>query len=154
MGYCLRWGWEEYPRLLYHLLERGLFFTFLFQTSLYYFELYELKTIRDRSKFSRRFVQSIIATLVALMIAYYMLPNLNLYLGRGILFFTLSCATAAVFLWRVLYRSVVKTSQLNERIIILGTGQFAREIVKEIREKGDSGFEIIGHIDEQKESKT
>jgi FlaA1/EpsC-like NDP-sugar epimerase len=123
----------------------------VFQTFLYYFELYDLKIIRDSSRFGRRFVQSIAATLALLMIAYYVLPFLHL--GRGLLLFTVTCATASAFFWRIFYRSIVKGSQLNERIIILGTGQFAEEIAREIREKGDSGFEVIGHIDEQKESR-
>ena len=151
-GYCLRFGWNGYQRLLEALVDRGLFFAFVFQISLYYFELYELKIIRDSSKFGSRFIQSVAVILIVLMIAYYMLPFL--YLGRGVLLFTVICATAAVFFWRIVYRSIAKGSQLNERIIILGTGQFAREIAREIQDKGDSGFEIIGHIDEKKENKT
>ena len=153
VGYYLRFGWDGYPQLLQRLLARGLFFAFIFQIFLYYFELYELKIIRDGPKFGPRFIQSIVATRTVLMISYYMLPSL--YLGRGVLLFTVSFATAAVFFWRIIYRSIVKGNQLNERILILGTGEFAREIAREIRNKGDSGFDVIGHIDDQhKESKT
>jgi hypothetical protein len=99
-GYYLRFGGKEYAAMVRYLSIRAFFFTFVFQLSLYYFELYDLKIIRDSSKFGPRFIQSIAATLVVLMISYYMLPTLNLYLGRGILFFTLTCATAALFFWR------------------------------------------------------
>ena len=125
-----------------------MFFVIIFQISLYYFELYDLRIIRDSSKFGPRFIHSITATLIVLMISYYMLPNL--YLGRGVLLFTVTCATAAMFFWRIIYRLVVKGKQLNERIIILGTGDFAREIAREIQDRGDSGFELIGHIDDEK----
>lgn len=153
IGYYLRFGWSGYPKLSEHLLSRGLFFTLVFQTSLYYFALYELKSIREGLKFGPRFLQSIAATLTVLMISYYAYPNL--YLGRGVLLFTVSFATLFVFFWRIIYRSIVRGNQLNERVIILGTGAFAGEIAKEIRDRGDSGFEVIGHIDEQhKESKT
>jgi len=148
VGYYLRLGWKGYPQLLELLLSRGLFFTLVFQISLYYFELYELKIIRNVLKFGPRFIQSIAATLAVLMISYYMFPSL--YLGRGVLLFTVTGATAAVFFWRIMYRFMVKGSQLNERVIILGTGELAREIAKEIRDKRDSGFEIMGHIDEKK----
>jgi FlaA1/EpsC-like NDP-sugar epimerase len=151
IGYSLRFGWDEYSIMVQFLLIRSLFFAFVFQVSFYYFELYELKIIRESWKFGSRFVQSIAATLTALMISYYMIPNL--YLGRGVLLFTVSCAIPAVFFWRIIYRSLVKANQMNERIIILGTGAFAREITREIREKGDSGFEVIGHIDDQKEKR-
>ena len=152
IGYYLRFGLSGYPKLSEHLLSRGLFFTLVFQISLYYFELYELKSIREGSKFGLRFIQSTAGTFIVLIISYYMFPNL--YLGRGVLLFTMSCATVAVFFWRIVYRSIAKGSQLNERIIILGTGEFAREIARQIRDRGDSGFEVIGHINEQKESKT
>ena len=148
IGYYLRFGWNGYLELMQHLLTRGFFFALVFQISLYYLQLYDLRIIRDGSKFGPRFIQSIAVTLTILMISYYMLPNL--YLGRGVLLFTVTCATAAVFFWRIIYRSVVKGNQLNERIIILGTGDFAREIAREIRDRGDSGFEIIGHIVDKK----
>ena len=131
-----------------HILGRGLFFAFVFQLSLYYFELYGLKIIRDGSKFSLRFIQSVAATLTVLMITYYMFPVL--YLGRGVLLFTVTCASAGVFFWRIVYRNFVKGKQLNERILILGTGEFAREIARQIRDKGDSGFDVIGHIVDEK----
>jgi FlaA1/EpsC-like NDP-sugar epimerase len=105
-----------------------------------------LKVIGNSSKFGPRFVQSIAATITILMITYYVFPIL--FLGRGVLLFTVACATAAVFFWRIMYRSIVKGSQLKEQIIILGTGELAKEIAREIRDKRDSGFEVIGHIDE------
>lgn len=57
-----------------------------------------------------------------------------------------SFAIATVFFWQIVYRSIVKGNQLNERIIILGTGEFIREIAIGIRDKRDSGFELTGHI--------
>jgi len=148
IGDYLRFPWKRYPILLQDLLVRGFFFTFAFQLSLYYFELYDLKIIRHVSKLVPRLAQSVTATLAVLMIAYYMLPFLSL--GRGVLLLTVISAIAAVFFWRIIYRLLIKGTQLNERIIILGTGEFAREIASEIRDKKDSGFEIIGHIDEKK----
>jgi FlaA1/EpsC-like NDP-sugar epimerase len=150
-GYYLRFGVEEVSALLRHVVLRGLFFTFVFQISLYYFDLYDFKIIRNPSKFGPRFLQSIAATLAILMISYYLIPYL--YLGRGILLFTVSCATGAVFLWRIAYRLLVRGSQLNERIVILGSGDLAREISKEIQDHEDSGFKVVGHIVNQKETK-
>jgi FlaA1/EpsC-like NDP-sugar epimerase len=147
IGNFLRFGWKEPLELFRYFLPRGVFFGLVFQISLYYFELYDLKTIRDASKFGPRFIQSIAVTLIVLMTSYYILPNL--YLGRGVLLFTVTCATAAVLIWRIIYRSLVTGNQLNERIIILGTGEFAREIAREIRDRRDCGFQIIGHIDGQ-----
>ena len=151
IGYFLRFGWKEFSVMVEYLTIRALFFVFVFQLSLYYFELYELKVIRDSSQYGPRFIQSIAGALMALMTFCYLFPNL--YFGRGVLLFTLSCAIPMLFLWRIIYRSMVKGRQLKERIIILGTGAFAREIAREIRDKGDSGFELIGYINEQEENR-
>ncbi len=69
VGYYLRFGWRGYPEFLEHLLVRGLFFTFVSESSLYYFDLYDLKILRDGSKFVPRFLQSVTATVFVLMIA-------------------------------------------------------------------------------------
>ena len=151
MAYYLRFPETEYPIILQRLLIRGIFFTFVIQLSFYYFELYDLKIIRDFSRFRIRFAQSIAGAIIVLMIAYYIFPTL--YFGRGVLFLSTIFSTSAAILWRIVYRSMVRGSQLNERIIILGTGEFAREIAREIGEKGDSGFEVIGYVENKGEVK-
>ena len=148
MGYYFRFPWTEYPIICRHLLARGLFFTFVFQLSLYYFELYDLKIIRDGSKFCFRLAQSVTAAIIVLMIASYMFPILTF--GRGVLLLSVTFASSGAFFWRIIYRHFVRGNKLNERIIILGTGEFAREIARAIRDKGDSGFEVIGHIIDEK----
>lgn len=149
-GYLLRLGWNGYVAFSRHLSNRGLFFVIVFQVSLYYFEMYELKTIRDAQRFSLRFAQSMLVAIIVLIIAAYVHPVM--YLGRGVLLYTVGCAIVTVFFWRVYYRSIVSKSQLNERILIVGTGEFAKEIAKQIHDKGDSGFEVIGHISETRET--
>jgi FlaA1/EpsC-like NDP-sugar epimerase len=145
LAHYLRFLIEAFPITLMQLLVRGAFFVSVFQLILYAFELYDLRILKNGSKLTSRFVQSVATATIALMIAYYIFPTLTL--GRGVLVFSIVLATTAGFLWRIVYRRVVKGNQLNERVIILGTGDFAKEIAKEIREKGDSGFEVIGHID-------
>ena len=140
LGYYIRFLGGIYPIALKYILARGVCFA--------YFELYELKIIRQSAKFVFRFLQSVAGSFVVLMIVYYVFPELTI--GRGALLVAMSTAAAGVFLWRIIYRNFVKGSQLNERIIILGTGEFAREIARQIRDKGDSGFEVIGHIVDKK----
>lgn len=152
LGYYLRFIGEGYYVTVQEIFIRSFFFAIVLQLSLYYFELYELKVIRDGSKFGYRLVQSMAVAVILLLIAYYAFPILTV--GRGALLFSISLATSGVFIWRIVYRSIVKGSQLNERIIILGTGEFAREIAREIRQRGDSGFEIIGHIQVQQKKES
>ncbi|MFX0116853.1 MAG: nucleoside-diphosphate sugar epimerase/dehydratase [Candidatus Hodarchaeota archaeon] len=148
LGYYLRFLGGIYPINLDRFLFQAFFFTFVFQLSLYYFELYELKIIRDGSKFCFRLAQSVTAAIIVLMIASYMFPILTF--GRGVLLLSVTFASSGAFFWRIIYRHFVRGNKLNERILILGTGEFAREIARAIRDKGDSGFEVIGHIIDEK----
>jgi FlaA1/EpsC-like NDP-sugar epimerase len=153
LGYYLWFMGKEFYVTLQELSIRSFFFTFVLQLSLYYFELYDLKIIRDHSKSGYRLIQSMAVAVILLMIAYYAFPLLTV--GRGALLLSISLATIGIFFWRIIYRSMVRGNQLKERIMILGTGDFAKEIARQIRDKRDSGFEVIGHIDEdRKEGKT
>lgn len=149
IGTYLRFWIDEFYIVLPYFVARGFVFAFVFQMSLYYFELYDFKIIRDPASFSYCFAQSVATTIIVLTVLYYIFPILTL--GRGVLLFTVFLSVSATFLWRLIYRSLVRASQFSERIIILGTGDFAKEIAREIHDKKDSGFEVIGHIDEEKQ---
>jgi FlaA1/EpsC-like NDP-sugar epimerase len=148
LGYYLRFLIEPFYVNLSHILGRGFFFVSVFQIGLYYFELYDLKILRNSSTVISRLAQAVAAALIVLGIAYYIFPMLTL--GRGIMVFTIMLSALVVLIWRIIYRSLVKGNHLNERIIIIGTGELAKEIARQIREQRDSGFEIVGHIDEKK----
>ena len=78
MGYYIRFLAGGYPISLELFSVHALFFAFVFQISLHYFELYDLKIIRDGSKFGFRFIQSLAVTVILLMITYYLFPYLTL----------------------------------------------------------------------------
>jgi FlaA1/EpsC-like NDP-sugar epimerase len=148
LGYYLRFLIEPFYVNLSHILARSVFFVGAFQVAMYYFELYDVKIIRNSSMLISRLAQSVAAALILFGIAYYIFPMLTL--GRGVMVLTILLSTVVALVWRIAYRSLIKRNHLNERIIIVGTGEFAKEIARHIREQRDSGFEIIGHIDEKK----
>jgi len=46
---------------------------------------------------------------------------------------------------------VTKKVVFKERILIIGTGELAKSIQKEILENGQDSFEIVGFVDERRE---
>ncbi len=58
---------------------------------------------------------------------------------------------ALTFIWRVFYPWVIDRNLFKERVLIIGTGETAYRISKEIGENGQDAFEIVGFVDEDSE---
>jgi FlaA1/EpsC-like NDP-sugar epimerase len=116
------------------------------QIGFYYFNLYDLKTFRERKKMGLLLLESLVVSAILLTVVYYFVPLLAV--GRGIFAIGLTLVFVFTFLWRLLYAMVVKALLNKERILIVGTGVLAKKIRTEILENGYDGFEIVGFIDE------
>jgi sugar transferase (PEP-CTERM system associated) len=67
-------------------------------------------------------------------------------IGRGIFLISLIFVGAAIISWRMSYNYFLKTRQLDQKIMIIGSGLLAKNIAREILGKDDIGFKIIGFI--------
>jgi sugar transferase (PEP-CTERM system associated) len=119
------------------------------QLSLYYFDLYDLKIFRSNIELGIRLLQSLGVSTIVLAVLYYLFPFL--IVGRGIFIFSLGFIGAAIVSWRLVYYHILKTKQLDQKIMIVGLGPLAKSIVGEIIEKGDTGFKVIGFITDNPE---
>lgn len=131
------------------LFLKGLIVVASVQLCLYYFDLYDLKVYRNNIELSIRLIQSLGASSIILAILYYLFPFL--LIGRGIFFISLVFMGAVIILWRMVYNRILKTRHLEQKVIIVGTGPLATNIAREIIEKMDTGFEVIGFITENPE---
>jgi len=119
------------------------------QLSLYYFDLYDLKIFRSNIELGIRLLQSLGVSTIVLAVLYYLFPFL--IVGRGIFIFSLGFIGAAIVSWRLVYYHILKTKQLDQKIMIVGLGLLAKSIAREIIEKGDTGFKVIGFITDNPE---
>ncbi|MGS2724268.1 TIGR03013 family XrtA/PEP-CTERM system glycosyltransferase [Porticoccus sp. GXU_MW_L64] len=74
-----------------------------------------------------------------LTIAYYILPEL--YLGRGVLFWSTLLSTVLVLSARWLFFHTVNLSRIKRRVVLLGTGKQAKNILDNLG-KERSGFDV------------
>lgn len=82
---------------------------------------------------------------VALILAFYLFPQL--YMGRGIFIIALVLSFVLLTLLRTIYYQVVDQSGLKRRVLILGTGERAASIERSLRRKSDyRGFRIVGYV--------
>jgi len=114
------------------------------QFSLYYFDLYDLKAFRSNIELGIRLLQSLGVSSILLAFLYYLFPLL--IIGRGIFLISLIFMGVVIVSWRMIYNHILKTRQFDQRILIIGSGALAKNISKEIVERVDTGFKVIGFI--------
>jgi sugar transferase (PEP-CTERM system associated) len=131
------------------LILKALLIVACVQLSLYYFDLYELKVFRSNIELGIRLLQSLGVSSILLAVLYYLFPFL--IIGRGIFFISLIFMGAVIVSWRIIYNHILRTRPLDQRIIIVGSGPLAKNIAKEIVERMDTGFKVIGFITENPE---
>jgi sugar transferase (PEP-CTERM system associated) len=141
-----------HPAGFYHyeyLILKALLIVACVQLSLHYFDLYDLKAFRSNMELGIRLLQSLGVSSILLAFLYYLFPLL--IIGRGIFFISLGFMGVVIVSWRIIYNHILKTRQLDQRIMIIGSGPLAQNIAKEIVEGMDTGFKVIGFITEDPE---
>lgn len=129
---------------------RALLITITFQLSLYFFDLYDLGEIRLPSEVAVRILQAFGIGCIALAFFYYLFPICMIPLRIFWPCFITVCTT--IFVWRYLYNQVIDKKIFSQAVIVLGTGKMAHDIASEIKEKRDTGFEIVHFIGEKNPS--
>jgi sugar transferase (PEP-CTERM system associated) len=114
------------------------------QLSLYYFDLYDLKAFRSNIELGIRLLQALGVASILLAFFYYLFPLL--IIGRGIFVISLVFMGVVIVSWRIAYNHILKTMQLDQKIMIVGSGSLAKNIAKEIVEGVDTGFRVVGFI--------
>ena len=95
-------------------------------------------------RFSRQGTAFVLGGIV-LTVLYYAVPQA--YLGRGVLGIALVFGWFAVALWRIAFLSFVDADLFKRRIVMLGAGERAAEVIHEMRRKTDQrGFKVLGYV--------
>jgi len=131
------------------LFPKALLIVALVQLCLYHFDLYDLRIFRSNLELSIRLLQSLGVFSILLAAIYYLFPVV--IIGRGIFLVSLIFMGMVIVFWRILYNHILRTKRLDQKIMIIGTGPLAKNIAKDIIEKGDTGFTVIGFITDSPE---
>jgi len=116
------------------------------EMTLYYLDLMDLKFLRQRIRVSIQLLKALGVYSVILVVLYYMFPVLAI--GHRALFISLGLIFWVTLSWRFLYPWVAANALFKERVLIVGTGDLARQIYKEMGEHGLDAYEIVGFVDE------
>jgi sugar transferase (PEP-CTERM system associated) len=114
------------------------------QLSLYYNDLYDLNVTDSYHELIVRLLQALGASAILLALIYYLFSAC--IIGRGIFALSICFVVSLVVVWRIGYTHVLNNKIFDQKIIILGCGQLANDIAREILENKDCGYQISGMI--------
>jgi sugar transferase (PEP-CTERM system associated) len=110
----------------------------------YFNDLYDLRTGYGPVERVLRVEQSLGAACLLLGLLYFLFPNL--LLSRGVFLIGMLLVTTFVLLARKLLDRAWQLSTALQRVIILGTGQLALELAREITCRDDLGMRLEGFL--------
>jgi sugar transferase (PEP-CTERM system associated) len=115
--------------------------TVVCQTCIYYNDLYDLRISDTYTELGIRLFQALGFSAIFLSGVYFLFPET--IIGSGVFLVSTGFVLMLIAVWRILYAVVLKKGIFNEPVILLGRGELARKILKEIGEKKDSGYTIV-----------
>jgi sugar transferase (PEP-CTERM system associated) len=118
-------------------------------TAFYFYDLYDFLVMHDRRELVLRLVQALGLGWVALAITFSIFPSLRL--GRGVSLLALPLALSLMVAWRVSIHWFLGHPQIGERILVVGSGENAVEVAREVLGRKDAGYRIVGFVDNDPE---
>jgi sugar transferase (PEP-CTERM system associated) len=116
------------------------------QAALYYGEVYEHHA-RRRTELFLRIGQCMAVAGVALAVAFFAVPALEV--GRGVFVLFLVTAWSLLLLFRLaMLWSSSSFVGLGERVLILGTGVSAQSVAREMLKRSPVGYRVLGFLTE------
>ncbi|MCY2960190.1 MAG: sugar transferase [Planctomycetota bacterium] len=122
-------------------------------------ELYDVRVSGSRVDRSGRFVESAGSALALSLLAVFVLPTwglpqvldfppLSTSQRIQTLVFAMLSGFVVLYGWRSLFHWALRRANFGERVLILGGGKRARELAREIRERPDMGYDLVGLVPE------
>jgi sugar transferase (PEP-CTERM system associated) len=116
------------------------------QLSFYYNELYDLSAVRAPAERLILIEQSLGAASLLLAILYFVVPTL--LVGRGVLFISMALTASLMALSRPALDRAWRLAGARQNLLILGTGELARDLARELSRRPDLGVQLEGFVAE------
>jgi hypothetical protein len=121
----------------------------VFIMCMYYFDLYDSTVLRSQREVFTRLIQVFGAVCIILSLVYSLFPAMRLQqnvFGAGAL-----AAASVTVLWRRLFSLVSTWPLFMERVLVLGDGVLAQDLLKEIHDRRELGIQVVAHISEDQD---
>lgn len=138
---------HEYPSALNkekYILLKSFLVAAIFQISLHLNDIYGFRRSRSAREYIIRLFQALFMATAALSVLYFMVPDL--IVGRGVFGISLLLSCIFLVIWHTFLRLYYDRRAPNTNLLVLGTGNLARETVREILRHPELGINIVGFV--------
>jgi sugar transferase (PEP-CTERM system associated) len=136
---------QDTPDLAGNIWKIGLV-TVVCQLCLYYNDFYDLTLVQSSRELVVRLLQAVGAASIVLAALYF--ANPDLMIGDGIFVSALFVFVVGILGWRLLFNQLTGSLKLQERVLVVGTGETARKVVRQILDQREFAYRVIGFIDD------
>jgi len=120
--------------------------TVVCQLCLYYNDFYDLTLVQSNRELVVRLLQAVGAASIVLAAIYFLAPGLMV--GDGIFVSALFVFLVGILGWRLLFNKLTASLRMQERILVVGTGETARKVARQILDQREFAYRVIGFIDD------
>jgi sugar transferase (PEP-CTERM system associated) len=132
------------------IIGKAILIAVIFQVSLHLFDIYGFRITRRTSKeYAIRFCEALALANGVVCVLFFALPNLTI--GRGVFGLSLVLCSIFVVLWHSILRFYLGTRAPHTNLLVLGSGNLAREAVREILRHPELGIKVVGFVDDNPE---
>lgn len=136
-------NWEALALFPEEYILRSIVVTVVFQLTLYFYDLYDLRGARNSFESFIVMTQAFGVGCIMLAFLYLLFPSIIISTSIFWKIYIVICSS--LFLWRSLYHLILENKWFSKTIILVGAGEIAAKIAYEINRNKESGF-IIGAV--------
>lgn len=144
---------------IYRAIASAFLLAVLSQIAIAFNELYDVRISGSRYDRAGKFVESTASALGLALVAVGLtwfwglkevldFPPLSLGQRAQTLVFAMLSSFALLYYWRTLFHWLLRRVEFGERVLILGGGKTAKDLGREILERPDAGFVLVGILPE------
>ncbi|MGE3955566.1 MAG: TIGR03013 family XrtA/PEP-CTERM system glycosyltransferase [Vicinamibacterales bacterium] len=111
----------------------------------YYNDLYDLTVVHSKAELAVRVLQG--AGAVAIVLAVLSMFAPGVLIGSGTFLTALGLLLVAVPAWRLAFEGLTRDPDLEERVLMLGSGPAARSVADLIAAQHDFPYRVVGFVD-------
>ena len=121
----------------------------VFVLCMYYFDLYDSTVLRSQREVFTRLIQVFGMVCIILACVYTLYPSMRLQ--QSVFTAGALAAASVTVLWRRLFSLVNTWPVFMERVLVLGDGVMAQDLLKEIHDRSELGIKVVAHVSEDQD---
>ena len=130
--------------------EQAFGFSICCSFAFYYNGLYNLRSVRNLGEMSTRLVRSIPLALLLLALLYTFFPGSKI--APGLLILSVLAVAGVLLALRALFYKMLRHRPFSHRVLILGTGPLAQNLIRQIELQPACRYHVAGIVDDSSNS--